>query len=114
LPLAILGPFNLILSKCNCGRQLLEKHPRFFTLGYISRNGPTREQIRENSFETVLVGYGWDKRDTGSDLDNPPGPPTKTIVCKVSGPDFAYVATASFVVQSAMTILHESEKMPKK
>jgi len=63
------------------------------------------EVIKQQSFSVVLRCHGYSSPD-GS------GRPDRLMIVKVSGPDPGYVATSSFLVESAYTILKEKSKLP--
>ncbi|CAB3250825.1 unnamed protein product [Arctia plantaginis] len=88
-------------------RRLLISFPRLFTLGYVSRKGPTYTMRQSTNFSFILNGKGWE-------LDcNEKSKPTKTLSVKVSGQDPCQDSTAIALIMSAITILKESSNMPK-
>ena len=111
--LLLMGGMFGLLASFKWGRSLLEAHPKFFSFGMFSKEGPTREQIRGASFMTTIVGKGWAEK-LSEPSDEPTFPPNKTVVVQVKGHDAGYVATSTCLVQSGFTLLRESDKMPKK
>lgn len=89
------------------------QHPKFFSLGFISHEGPTEELAEATHFSVTIVGNGWSEKQA-EPLDNPQSPPDKTIVARVSGVNPGYGATATMLALSALTILRESSTMPGK
>lgn len=105
-----------LLSMFSAGRSLLETFPEVLTFGAFSRKGPSRAQIESTRFNLKLVGKGWSKKE-GEKVDEPEVEPEgdfdKTVKVMVSGRDPGYFATATCIVQSALTILKDRELMPK-
>ncbi len=99
--------FNLLAAR-SWGRDLLLHHPRFFTNGLVSHQGPTEEQMKDTTFVTTLYGYGY----------NDPSQANKTtehdrkITVKVAGPEPGYVATPIILIQCALTLLRDGDKLP--
>ena len=58
------------------------------------------------------MAKGWIEK-LAENSDEHTSAPDSTIKARVSGPDPGYTATSTCLVQAAMTILKESEKMPK-
>ena len=98
-----LGALILPLTLFSFGRYLLEQYPHLFTLGHFTKQGPTRVQIDSTRFSTRLIGKGWSKQSSTDQQ--------MTVV--VSGRDPGYLATSVCIVQSGLTLLNESDKMPK-
>ena len=85
----------------------------------VNRQGPTKEEMDRSSFAMTLVGRGWSRAKMES-VDQQTGvqamnrvPLDKELVVRVSGPEAAYVATPICMVQSALVILREADKLPK-
>ncbi|GJQ68962.1 hypothetical protein Trydic_g6147 [Trypoxylus dichotomus] len=97
----LMAPIVLLLSKCDCGRNSLRKHPRFFSCGNSDFGGPGEQAQKDTEFRVVLVGKGSKKSKTQQ----------KKIIADVSGKD-PYALTCTFAVISAIMILTESHKMP--
>ena len=109
----LMGAMFGVLASFEWGRSLLEAHPKFFSFGMFSREGPTREQINAASFVTTIVGRGWAEK-LSEPSDEPIFAPNKTVIVKVSGRDPGYKATSTCLVQSGFTLLKETDKLPKK
>lgn len=90
------------------------QHPKFFSGGFFSHEGPS-EKVNENlDFSITFVGKGWPKADSVSEpTDQFPDAPKKTIVTKVSGTDPGYGATTNLLLTAGLTILEEADKMPE-
>ncbi|KAG0279009.1 hypothetical protein BGZ96_002106 [Linnemannia gamsii] len=104
-----------LLAKYESGRRFLLKHPRFFTLGTFSHQGPTNQQLAETSFSETFYAQGYSK----ALRDKHPDPeelrrvePDVSLVTSVSGPEPGYVATPKMVVQAAYTLLRQKDKVP--
>ncbi|KAK2724007.1 hypothetical protein QYM36_002372 [Artemia franciscana] len=100
-----------LLASFRFGRSLLEKYPRFFSLGAFSHEGPTREEMDAMSFEMVFHGRGWQEK-TAEPTDQHVEKPDKTLDVKVFGPEPGYYTCSITALQSAITVLEEKEKMP--
>jgi len=103
-----------LLAKYEFGRQLLLKHPRFFTLGRFSHQGPSDQQLAETSFsETFFAkGYSAELQAKHKTEELLMVEPDVSIVTSVSGPEPGYVATPKLVVQACYTLLHQKALVP--
>ena len=111
LSLMFVGAVFGAMASFRWGRSMLEAHPKFFSLGMFSKDGPTREQLRDTSFQMTLVGKGWaDKLSEPS--DEPNEPPNKTLVVVVKGKDPGYTATSTCLVQAGISLLKDQDKLP--
>lgn len=106
LLLIFFGFFFVLLCQFKKGRDLLEKYPKFFTYGFFSHEGPTREQMEGSSFSFIFHGAGFSESAVQS--ESLPAKPDGQIVTKVTGPEAGYIATPICLVQAAMVILEES------
>ncbi|XP_060923763.1 saccharopine dehydrogenase-like oxidoreductase [Limanda limanda] len=109
IKLLFAGMMFWFLVKFSFGRDLLIKHPEFFSFGIFSKAGPTRKQMEASSFQFAFYGEGYTE---GADPSQ--GKPNAKIRTLVQGPECAYVATPIAMVQAALTILNESTALPKK
>ncbi|PAA93229.1 hypothetical protein BOX15_Mlig028227g3, partial [Macrostomum lignano] len=114
----LLGSVFGIMASFKFTRRLLESYPRLFSLGVFSHQGPSRKQVETTSFAMTFVGVGWaSAADAGSAKDGNSSdlkaPSTRTVT-KLVGPEPGYVATPICLLQAAMCVLRESDKMPKK
>lgn len=108
--LVIVAAMFGLLSMCSYGRWLLEKFPGFFSAGMVKRGGPTREQAMGCSFVMTMRGRGW-KEKLAETSDRHGGQMDRSVTIRLDGPDPAYVTTAMCMVQVAVVVLKEKEKM---
>ncbi|XP_054725446.1 saccharopine dehydrogenase-like oxidoreductase [Anastrepha obliqua] len=102
-----------LLTKFSFGRQLLLKYPKFFSLGFASREGPSEANMERTHFSFIMRANGWSNSDRLVEpTDQYADPPSKTLTVKVSGTNPGYGATCVALLSTAVTILKESEKMP--
>lgn len=74
-----------ILAKFEYGRKLLLNHPKFFSFGIVSHEGPSDEAMKNSRFSITFYGKGWSKEDAPTDETNENGElPTKKLVTRVS------------------------------
>jgi len=100
-----------VMVQFRIGRYLLETFPGLFSAGFVSHEGPKPEEMDFLNFTFTLVGEGWDEKTT-EPSDSHATPPNKKRVVKVNGVNPGYGATCVCVLQAALTILRESDKMP--
>lgn len=102
-----------VLAQFKCGRYLLENYPRLFSLGFVSHEGPSRHSADSTKFTFTLSGQGWAEKlsDVAEDHTEPPN---KKMVVKVQGTNPGYGGTCTCLVQAALTILEETDKLPSK
>ncbi|XP_037103608.1 saccharopine dehydrogenase-like oxidoreductase isoform X2 [Syngnathus acus] len=108
IKLMFAGMMFWLLVKFTFGRNLLVKHPEFFSFGLFSKAGPTRKQMESSSFRFAFYGEGYTEG-----LDPTQGKPNGKICTLVQGPECGYVATPIALVQAALTILNEPKALPK-
>lgn len=113
LGLVLLGTIFGLLSMFSAGRWLLERFPGFFSAGKVKRGAPTREQVLSCSFTMTMCGTGW-KKDLTLNSESEVGKTTHSVTIRLEGPDPAYVTTAMCMVQIAVVVLKELDKMPIK
>ena len=87
------------------------QHPKFFSFGAFSHEGPSKEDMDVTSFVITLAGKGWSEK-FADPTDVHKHVPEKELIVQVSGPEFGYVATPICMVQSALVILRETDKLP--
>ncbi|VVD03816.1 unnamed protein product [Leptidea sinapis] len=95
-----------IMTRIGFMRDWLLKYPSQFSLGFITRDGPSEEVMNNSSFEVVLLGEGWAE---GADLNTKPN---KRLAAKVSGVNPGYGATVVALLYSAITLLRQRDRMP--
>uniref|UniRef100_A0A7N6B3Z2 Saccharopine dehydrogenase-like oxidoreductase n=1 Tax=Anabas testudineus TaxID=64144 RepID=A0A7N6B3Z2_ANATE len=103
------GMIFWFLVKFSFGRNLLIKHPEFFSFGFFTKAGPSRKQMEDSAFQFAFYGEGY---TDGADPSQ--GKPNGKIRTLVRGPEAGYVATPIAMVQAALTMLNESTALPKK
>jgi len=111
LSIIVIGALFMILCKFSFGRKILLQHPKFFTFGFMSHEGPSEETMNKTLFTTTLIGEGWDEH-VPEPTDAHDGPPTKRMTVKVKGRNPGYGATCTALVLSGYAVLKESDKMP--
>ncbi|KAG0291689.1 hypothetical protein BGZ98_002927 [Dissophora globulifera] len=104
-----------LLAQYEFGRRLLLKHPRLFTLGIFSHEGPSRQQLAETSFSETFYAQGYsqalrDQHPNAEELRQVK--PDVSIVTSVSGPEPGYVATPKMTVQACYTLLLQKAVVP--
>ena len=100
-----------ILAKFSAGRSLLRAFPGFFSFGVVSKDGVPRSSLEKCSFSHTIIGYGWDEKVDDVDRQHDTAP-SKKIITRISGPDPGYIATATFLVHSGMTLLFDRQQLP--
>jgi short subunit dehydrogenase-like uncharacterized protein len=109
---AFLGSVFGLFTKTSFTRRLLLNHPKFFTLGFVTHEGP-KEELNENVMFTItFYGEGWKEKLSESNEEFPM-PINKKMITKVSALNPGYGATCVALLLSATTILRESSKMPE-
>jgi short subunit dehydrogenase-like uncharacterized protein len=101
-----------ILAKFSCGRKLLLNHPKLFTLGFVSHEGPKEEANENTKFTMTFYAEGWNEK-LAEATDEFTTPINKKLVTRVSALNPGYGATCIALLISATTILKEAEKMPE-
>eukprot|EP00928_Gymnodinium_smaydae_P086809 TRINITY_DN71233_c0_g1_i1.p1 TRINITY_DN71233_c0_g1~~TRINITY_DN71233_c0_g1_i1.p1 ORF type:complete len:682 (-),score=72.63 TRINITY_DN71233_c0_g1_i1:166-2127(-) len=82
--------FNVLAQRA-WGRKLLLNHPKFFSYGAFSNEGPTEEMLKATSWKTVFFAKGWSQASP----ESPPNMGFDTAVrTSISGPEPGYIATA--------------------
>ncbi|XP_035232498.1 saccharopine dehydrogenase-like oxidoreductase [Stegodyphus dumicola] len=101
----------LLMSFVKLGKYLLFKYPSFFTAGIFSRTGPTRQQVKEGFTKCVLYGEGWEGK-LPQPCDRYLSKPNKRMKLTITGPEPGYDFTSICMVQSALVILQEKDRIP--
>ncbi|KAL1925336.1 uncharacterized protein VTP21DRAFT_219 [Calcarisporiella thermophila] len=101
--LLLYGVLFTFLVKFDYGRKLLLKHPRLFTHGVFSREGPTQKQLEDTSFTSRFYVKGFSKDPNHLD---------RSVTVEVRGPEMGYITTPKCVVQAAYVVLTEKDKVP--
>lgn len=110
---AISYSISVLFLPFKCGRSLLRNYPHLFTWGLFVKGGPTRDEVLGGSFRMLFIGKGW-KGVSPDPVMQPDQPPTDDILVQVEGPHPGYPAAAKAALLSAVTILQERDRLPKK
>lgn len=124
----LLGFLFSVLARWPWGRKLLLDNPRLFSNGMFSHQGPSSKQIKETSFSMKFLAWG-----AAAPAEIPPPPPPSSsapgaggagrasagakeapLQLIVAGPEPGYVACSHLIVQTALCILQEGDKLPFK
>lgn len=73
-----------ILTKFSFGRKLLLNHPKAFSLGFFSHDGPTEDTMEKTKFSITFYGKGWPEK-LAEPTDVHTSEPTKKFVTRVTG-----------------------------
>ncbi|XP_042900391.1 saccharopine dehydrogenase-like oxidoreductase isoform X2 [Parasteatoda tepidariorum] len=103
----LMGAIFMLMTKFSMGCYLLERFPEVFSLGTFSRN-PSKNRNVGGSFSVTIKAKGWREKLP----DKHTSPPNKTVTAVLSSPDSGYIATAILVVNSALVVLQEKDKLP--
>jgi len=109
LVLMLVGAMFGLLASFKWGRALLEGYPGVFSFGRVSKEGVPKEKADNTNFELTLVGEGWKNR---VDPDKTSPPPNRRVITTVKGKNIGYGATCECMVQAALVILLETNKLP--
>ncbi|GBN89125.1 Saccharopine dehydrogenase-like oxidoreductase [Araneus ventricosus] len=104
--------FSVIMCLFSAGRVLMEKYPSFLSAGLFSKEGPSRQQIMESSTKVTFHADGWKKNV--ADSEKQLAKPDKKIKLTITGPEAGYALTTMCMVQAALTVLQDSDRMPFK
>lgn len=99
-----------IFGKTNWGTNILLEHPKLFSAGGFSKTGPTRKQIEQSSFSFHMLATGY--KDEIKEF-NSTRKQDKKITVKISGPEIGYATTPIAIVQAALTLIEEIDKLPE-
>ncbi|XP_052739721.1 saccharopine dehydrogenase-like oxidoreductase [Bicyclus anynana] len=109
LGVALCATFLYLMSKTSLTRQLLLSYSHIFTLGAVVKDqGPSEEVTNKTTFKFELYGEGW---EAGDDVNATL--PNKKVKVQVSGVNPGYGATVVALLWAALTILRETDNMPK-
>ncbi|XXG55678.1 hypothetical protein AAC387_Pa03g3289 [Persea americana] len=92
------------------GQSLLLKYPEIFTLGMFRKTGPTEEEVNSATFKLWFVGHGYSDSSLASREKKKPD---TEIITRVSGPEIGYVTTPIILLQCALILLSERDKLPQ-
>ncbi|GAB4820285.1 hypothetical protein N2152v2_007331 [Parachlorella kessleri] len=103
----LFGSIMQWLAQRPWGRQLLLAAPGLFSYGMFTHAGPSEQQMRDTVFYMTNVGHGFSQGSPST----PGEKPDVEIVTRVSGPEPGYLACSIFIVQAAITLLEERDKI---
>lgn len=112
LLLALFGIILFVLSSFEWGRNLLIRHPKFFSGGKFQEGGPTREQVKGSSFSIIFLAKGWNEKL--DPMEKHAEPPNKSMKVVLTAPDAAYISTSACLVKAGIVVLKENDKMPER
>ncbi|RWR77254.1 putative mitochondrial saccharopine dehydrogenase-like protein oxidoreductase [Cinnamomum micranthum f. kanehirae] len=92
------------------GQSLLLKYPQIFTLGMFRKTGPTEEEVNSATFKMWFVGHGYSDSNLASREKKKPD---MEIITRVSGPEIGYVTTPIILLQCALILLGQRDKLPQ-
>jgi len=107
-----IGAIFALMARFSFGRKLLLAHPKFFSFGFVSHEGPKEETNENNEFEMTFVGQGW-KETLAEPTDKFSSRTDKKMIVRVKGNNVGYGATCVALLLAATTILKEGKKMPE-
>jgi hypothetical protein len=102
----------MLFSQLKFTRNLLLKYPKLFSLGIISHESPTRAQLEQIKFSFTMIASGWKEKLT-EPTDEHVEAPNKKLKLVITGTNPGYRSAAIILIQTALTILQEKEKLPK-
>lgn len=111
IPMFFIAVIFGVLSQFKFGRNLLAKYPSIFSFGLFSNDGPSRQQVAEASFKMHLLGEGYEKKIEDPNIQHQEAPKKRKILT-VEGPEPGYVTTPICMVNAAITVLQELDKLP--
>ncbi|CAG8666090.1 3570_t:CDS:2, partial [Acaulospora morrowiae] len=119
------GAVFRLLIRYEWGKNLLLKHPKFFSFGFFTHEGPSLEQVQRGSFSHRFYARGISKFRLASEIESYTDDisnqnsetlsnlqPDVELITTVVGPEPAYLATSIIAVASAQTLLKERQEIP--
>jgi hypothetical protein len=114
-PFLLIFAITLILVypflKIKFVREVVKKNYRIITFGRLGK-GPERHKMHGITASMIFIGRGYKDRLSDPD-DEFSYPPDKEMVVKLQMPDHGYISTAKCMVQTALTVLRETDKLPE-
>ena len=105
----LFGMFFLVITKFKFGRELCHRYPHIMSFGVFRKGGPKHEHVLQIRFNMDIYARGWEEV-LEDPLSNPPTPPNKEVMVRLSGGHVGYPVTALCMLYSALMILHEKDK----
>lgn len=94
------------MAQFTATRKLLLLHPKYFTKGLMSPEGPLPANRKSLEFSMTFKAKGWSK---GTDETQAPN---QEIIVRLSGNDPCYGLTSGALLSCAKVILQEHRNMP--
>lgn len=111
--IAIVGAVFSLLTRYKCGRELLLKYPKLFSLGAVTHDEIKEEKMQKQTFKFTLIGEGWPKgNELSESSDKYTDPPKKKVIVEVKGTNPGYGATCVSLLTAAKTVINETTKIP--
>lgn len=107
----MMGAIFMLMTKFSIGCYMLERFPELFSLGMFSKDPPSKDMNLSGKFQMTYKVKGWTEK-LAEPADIHTSPPNQTATAVLKGPDPGYVATAIFIVSSALVVLQETDKLP--
>lgn len=107
--IALVGLIFGLLASFQWGRRILENYPGICSLGAVSKDGVPKEKADNTNFEMLVVGEGWKYR---VDPEKASLPPNRRVTTTVKGKNVGYGATCECLVQAALVLLQETDRLP--
>ena len=112
-----IGGLSKFLVNYEFGRNLLIDYPGYMTFGAFSKDGPSKKQRASQTFKFVFFANGYSKSlctKNNYDIDklNNLNPDFK-IKASVSGKDIAYTGTSKILIECAIVLLQEKDRINK-
>ncbi|XP_046401320.1 saccharopine dehydrogenase-like oxidoreductase [Ischnura elegans] len=102
-----------VMTKFKLGRSLLLQHPKIFSFGFISHEGPSEEAMQSTKFKMTFDLLGWSE-ELSEPTDNHVSMPDRRIIGEVQGTNPGYGATCVALLLAGLTALDEADKMPER
>jgi len=100
-----------ICSKIKWTREMIIAHPKLFSLG-IMGDGPKRKHLKDITLSCTYTALGYEETLSDPDEDHP-YPPNKKMIVKQQMIEHGMYTCAKGLIQSALTILRETDKLPE-
>ncbi|CAI0453908.1 unnamed protein product [Linum tenue] len=100
-----------LLARSSVGRWLLLNFPSFFSLGWFSKKGPSEDEVASASFKMWFVGRGYSDLRTSINVGDKEV--DAEIITRIMGPDAGYLTTPIILLQCALIVLGQRDRLPK-
>ncbi|KAM7363721.1 saccharopine dehydrogenase-like oxidoreductase isoform 2-T2 [Cochliomyia hominivorax] len=98
--------FLAFMAQFSVTRKLLLRHPKYFSNGLMSPEGPVAANRKSLEFSMTFKAKGWSKGTPES------VPPNQEVIVRLSGNDPCYGFTSGALLTCAKVILQEHKNMP--